>query len=186
MLRRVLPLLGGVLIGLLSTAVLQLLIAEPRGHPIELLPPATPKPMRVHVAGAVVSPGLIELPLDAVVADAITAAGGPSAQAALDAINLAAAIHDGDRVYLPTVAEVAAGTIPTPSQAEVVDDGRLALNSATVPELERLPGIGPSLAEAIAAYRQEHGPFQQVEDLLAVPGIGPAKLEAIRDLVVVP
>ena len=186
MLRRVLPLTSGILIGLLASAILLILTSEPRGHPVQLLPPPTARPLRVHVAGAVVSPGLVEVPLGAVVAEAIEAAGGPVAGAALDAVNLAAPLQAGDRVYLPTEAEVVQGAVPTPAAAGENAAGQLALNTATVPELERLPGIGPSLAQAIAAYREEHGPFQQAEDLLAVPGIGPAKLEAIRDLISLP
>jgi competence protein ComEA len=183
MLRRFGTYLGGLLTGLLVAGVLWLLIARPRGEPIRLLPPPTPGLLRVHVAGAVLNPGVYELERGSVVLDAVERAGGASAGAALDSINLAAPLEDGQQVYLPfpTPTSVASSEAPNPTPAS----GAINVNSATAPELDQLPGIGPSLAQAIVEYRTAHGPFERVEDLLNVPGIGPAKLEAIRDLVTV-
>jgi competence protein ComEA len=121
--------------------------------------------------------------------DAITAAGGALPEADLDAVNLAAPVIDGSRIYVPRVGEVVpavvaggggAGSGPGGSAAGPVD-----LNTATAEQLDALPGIGPATARAIVTHRQANGPFRSVEDLLDVKGIGPAKLEQFRSLVTV-
>ena len=131
----------------------------------------------VHVAGAVVHPGLQHLSSGARVGDAIAAAGGVLPDADVDAINLAAKVADGDRVYVPRRGEVVVGAAAAvgPAVAAILD-----LNTATAEQLDTLPGIGPATAQAIVAYRTEHGRFRSVDGLLAVRGIGPAKLAAIR------
>jgi competence protein ComEA len=97
----------------------------------------------------------------------------------LDAINLASQVRDGDKVLVP-----AATNGDGPPGAGTTEE-RVNLNSATVAELETLPGIGPALAERIVAYREQHGPFRTVKDVQKVPGIGPAKFEGLADLVTV-
>ena len=172
-------LLAGVLVGLLLGGVYYLLSAQPRGKPVELLPP---QPLRVHVAGAVERPDVYSLPPGAILQDAIAAAGGLQAAADLSRLNLAQPLADGQRIEVPLQAESAASSGP-----QFVDsESRLRLNSATAPELEQLPGVGPVLAQKIIEYREQYGPFQRIEDLLQVDGIGPAKLEGLRDLIVVP
>lgn len=148
-----------------------------------------PREIVVHVAGAVASPGVRRLPAGARVVDAIESAGGLTPEAAADNINLAAPLHDGDRIYVPRAieaSEVPAGVTPAPTEAS--DSGTASpvpLNTATAVELDALPGIGPSLAAAIVAHRDERGPFLTVEQLADVSGIGPAKLAALRELVTV-
>ncbi len=137
----------------------------------------------VHVAGAVVSPGLVELPADSRVADAIAAAGGPSGPADLDRINLAATVADASRVYVPVEGEVVSEEELSGGVAEGA--GPLDVNRATAAQLEALPGIGPATAAAIIDHRDQHGPFTSVSGLEAVSGIGPAKLARLRDLVTV-
>ncbi|MBM3123364.1 MAG: ComEA family DNA-binding protein, partial [Chloroflexi bacterium] len=163
---------------------LWLLLSPPRGTPITLLPPSTPLPLRIHVAGAVAHPGIVELAPGARVAQAIEAAGGTLEGANPDGVNLAAALEDGDQVRVPWLSpatgEAAAG--PAPGAPET-PGAVVNLNTATLAELDRLPGIGPSLAREILAYREAHGAFASVDDLLLVPGIGPAKLAALRDCV---
>lgn len=187
MLRRGLPFLAGLLSGLLASSLLLILIAEPRGQPIALKPPPTPLPLRIHVAGAVQSPGVYDLPRGSIVADALAAAGGASPSAHLSGLNLAASLADGAKLFVPDIQTATEHAISqrTPG-AEATDESLLSINDATVPELETLPGIGPSLASAIFDYREDHGPFTTASDLLAVPGIGPAKLAAIEDLIRVP
>lgn len=141
----------------------------------------------VHVAGAVVEPGLVQLAPGERVADAIAAAGGATDAADLDRVNLAAPVTDGEQVYLPAEGETppAAPEVGT-SSGETGDEGSSAVvhvNTAGPDELETLPGIGPARAADIIAYRERDGPFQSVEDLLQVPGIGPATLERLRDQV---
>jgi competence protein ComEA len=133
----------------------------------------------VHVSGEVVAPGLVQLPITARVADAVAAAGGSTREADLSSINLASSLRDGDQVVIPGVADIVTG-------GGEDGDGRIRINRATVAELEQLPGVGPVLAERIAAYRDEHGPFSVVEDLLDVPGIGEGKLATLRDSVALP
>lgn len=136
----------------------------------------------VHVAGAVVVPGVHQLPAGSRVIDAVEASGGLSPDADAGAVNLAAELLDGSQVYVPRIGEVppgpAAGATASEDAAGPVD-----LNAADVALLETLPGVGPATAAAIVDHRERHGPFTSVEGLLAVRGIGEAKLEALRDLV---
>ena len=131
----------------------------------------------VHVAGWVLSPGVVTLPPEAIVADAVAAAGGLLPGASTGALNLAAQVSDGDQVSVP-----GPGSAPESSVAGS-DTGPVSINLATASDLETLPGLGPVLAERIVAFREENGRFETVEDLLEVPGIGEAKLASLRDLV---
>ena len=143
------------------------------------LPIATTQPsmLRVHLAGAVTQPGLYEIPSGFRVGDLIDAAGGPAAGADLAAVNLAERMRDGQQIYVPLVGEqpvIDAGGAGTGAA------GPIDVNAATATQLEELPGIGPSLAAAIVAYRAENGPFATLDELEGVPGIGPAKLSQLR------
>jgi competence protein ComEA len=147
-------------------------------------PPATTAgTVVVHVAGAVAAPGVYALDAGARTGDAVTAAGGAAPGAVIDALNLAAPLRDGERVYVPVVGEpVPAPVAPPPGTVAV---GPLDLNRATAAELDALPGVGPATAAAIVAHREANGPFPSVDDLEQVRGIGPAKLDGIRPLVTV-
>lgn len=190
MVRRGTTFLAGVLTGLLAAGLVLLLTAPPRGRPVELKPPPTLGPLRVHVAGAVRQPGVYELPAGAIVLDAVEAAGGASPQARLDSINLAEPLQDGMRVFVPGLEASLASVqeAPAPERAEPATEalGPIDPNTATAAELERLPGIGPVLAQNIIDYREAHGPFTRAEDLLKVPGIGEAWLEQIRPYLALP
>jgi competence protein ComEA len=169
--------------GLASTGLILLLIRQPRQYPIELLPPPTPGPLSIHVAGAAERPGVYLLSCGSIVQDALDAAGGPTSSADLDRINLAAELEDGQRVYVPqmTTSGTSAGEEFHPSE---IDPGQMInINTAGVAELELLPGIGPSLAKEIMDHRSANGLFNTADDLLAVSGISPAKVEQIRDLI---
>lgn len=143
-----------------------------------------PSTLTVHVAGWVAAPGLYELVAGARVADAVAAAGGLLPGADTSGVNLAAVLVDGEQVVIPGPGPP--GGTPVAPGAGGTEDGIVHLNRATVAELETLPGVGPVLAERIVEYRDQHGPFTAVEDLLDVPGIGEAKLAALRDRVAVP
>ena len=155
-----------------------LLTSPPRGDPIVLAEPAN---LRVHVAGAVLRPGVYELPFGSIVQDAIDAAGGLSADASQGRVNLAAALENGQQVFVPQFSE-AAPSIPNPGNSSE----QISINTASAPELERLPGIGPVLAQRIVEYREQNGPYQRLEDLLEVEGIGPSKLEGLQEYIQVP
>lgn len=137
----------------------------------------------VHVAGAVIRPGVYRLVDGGRVDDAVRVAGGPTADANLDALNLAAPVVDGLRVYVPLDGETVPG-LPAPSVPEDLgSSGPVDINRADAAMFDTLPGVGPATAEAIVAERDRNGPFLGVDDLERVPGIGPAKLAALRDLV---
>lgn len=154
--------------------------------PVVTSPTTAAAPMFVHVAGAVATSGVYEMPAGARVVDALAAAGGPTADADVDALNLAAPVLDGDRIVVPVPGDDPAvgGHVHAAGDASSgVPAGPIDLNSATVAELETLPGVGPATAAAIIDERDSGGPFAAVDDLERVRGIGPAKLEALRDLV---
>ena len=170
----------------------------PRADTTTTVPAATAAPgeVVVHVAGAVARPGLYRMRSPARVADAVAAAGGTTGDADLDRVNLAAPVADGERVYVPRRGEpppevaVGAGGGGPPSASGVragrsgagaaTSGERLDLNTATVEQLEALPGIGPATARAIVEHRTRHGPFRNVRQLLDVRGIGEAKLAALE------
>jgi competence protein ComEA len=131
----------------------------------------------VDVVGAVRRPGLYRLARGARVADAVAAAGGVTAKAERIGVNLAAPLADGQQVVVPIRGPAAPAGAAAPS-------GPVSLSAATPEQLDELPGIGPSTAAKIVAFRQEHGAFHSVEELDAVPGIGPARLAELKGLVV--
>jgi competence protein ComEA len=146
-------------------------------------PPARPA-LVVHVVGEVRRPGLYRVREGARIADAIRRAGGPRQGADLAALNLAAPLADGVQVLVPARAGTGAvAPVDSGSAGGASAGGPVSLSSATVEELDELPGIGPITAEKIVDYRSEHGPFGSVDDLDAVSGIGPARLEQLRELV---
>ena len=182
----------------------------PGPDPAEILPMAasvpipTPAPQSttpdvgrivVDVVGAVVRPGLHELPAGSRIADAVEAAGGLTADADRVRINLAEPLSDGARLWVPAVGEsdrpeVVSATPGTGGSSQSGAAGGpagvpLDINSADSAALETLPGIGPALAAAIIEHRQRAGPFATVEELVEVSGIGPAKLDQVRPLVTV-
>jgi competence protein ComEA len=159
-----------------------------------LQPEEEPEPIFVHVVGAVKMPGVYLLTGEARVVDALRTAGGPTQDAAVDAMNLAAFVSDGQRLEVPTFEQVRSGGYQSPASSVVGEAGqrvstnrtsspadlRIDINSAGAEELARLPGIGPAIAAAIVADRTARGPFASVDDLLRVRGIGPAKLDGLR------
>lgn len=158
-------------------------------------PTTTAAPVVIHVVGAVAAPGVQQVPAGARILDALEAAGGPTAEADLAQLNLAAPVTDGTQIRVPTVGESPPGPlIVAPSGDPSAGGGASSgagsnapvdLNTATPQELEELPGVGPATAAAIVAWRDRNGRFASVDQLLEVRGIGPAKFEAVRDLVVV-
>jgi competence protein ComEA len=136
----------------------------------------------VDVQGAVARPGVYRLPSGSRVLDALARAGGTSAEAAPGALNLARPVVDGEQLVVPTIEEAAAA--PPPAAPAGSGGGALvSLNRADQAALESLPRVGPSLALAIIAHRDEHGPFTDLGQLDDVPGIGPALLATLTPLV---
>jgi competence protein ComEA len=141
--------------------------------------PAAAETLVVHVAGAVRRPGLYQLKEGSRVSDAVARAGGATAKADTAGVNLAAPLADGIQVLIPSRVAGAAGTAAAGGAAAA----RVSLSSATLAELDALPGIGPVTAQKIVDHRARHGGFSSVDDLDAIPGIGPARIEQLRDLV---
>lgn len=178
--------------GATGTAPSAATLPPPTANPTtSTTPTGLPTKLLVHVAGSVVRPGVYEVEIGARVHAAIEAAGGPTAAADLDGLNLAAAVSDGQRVYVPAAGEVDPAAVPSAgvdaggAATVTVPSGPVDLNTATPEQLVALPGIGPATAAAIVDDRDRHGPFSSVGDLERVPGIGPAKLAAVVDLVTV-
>ena len=141
---------------------------------------APPKPAQlfVDVVGAVRRPGLYRVAKGARVADAVARAGGTTRAAQLELLNLAALVADGEQVVVPRRGEAVAAT-----GASSAPTGPVHLNSATLEQLDALPGVGPVTAQKIVDYRTQHGGFGSVDELDAVPGIGPSRLADLRSLV---
>jgi competence protein ComEA len=154
--------------------------------PPPLPPPTTvaapPARVVVHVVGAVHRPGLYRLAQGDRVADAVTRAGGATRKADLSLVNLAALVSDGEQIAVPRRGAAAAGA-GAGGAAGSVPTGPVHLNSATIEQLDALPGVGPVTAQKIVDYRQKHGAFSSVDELDAISGIGPARLDQLRDLV---
>jgi len=188
--KSVLQIVIGILVGLLIAGGVWLAARGPQGQGVELRPAPTPEPIQVHVAGAVVRPGVYDLPEDGRVQDAVEAAGGFVAEADKNALNLAARLDDGERLDIPYVAGF---TPDEESGFVVVSEGTpsslfgdlLNINTASVEELDELPSIGPTIAQRIVDYREENGPFASIEDIVNVSGIGQATYNEIKDLITV-
>lgn len=171
---------------------------RPSGSPA----PSPNQPVVVSVVGLVTTPGLVTLAPDARVADAVSAAGGALGGADTIGLNMARHVVDGEQVVVgiapvPGVPAALGSSVTSPDAAAPASDGPrspaqaagpapgqpIDLNSATVEQLDTLPGIGPVMAAAIVAWRDTNGSFASVDQLGDVEGIGPARLEKLRDLV---
>lgn len=193
--KNVLYTLVGVMAGFALAGLLLFISRAPAGEPIKLLPAPTKEPIAVHVVGAVPRPGLYEFAEGARVQDAIDAAGGLLASASVDTINLAALLEDGQQLNIPFKAGEELSTsnssddtsLVLPGATEASSSGSsqdlININTASVEELDSLPGIGPTIAQRIIDYRDENGPFQTIEDILNVSGVGPSTFDQIKDLI---
>jgi competence protein ComEA len=180
--RRRVALAAAVLFVLLLLAGRFLLRAHPVAQvPAFAVPSTAPAAGRLYVdvVGAVRRPGLYRLPQGARIADALARAGGTTRKAQVELVNLAAPVADGQQVVVPRKQPVGGSVSPgSPAPA-----GPVHLNTATLEQLDELPGVGPVTAQKILDFRQQHGAFSSVDELDAIPGIGPARLDQLRDLV---
>lgn len=176
---------GGVVIERESAPISTLSITAATPSAASTPEPAT-DPVFVHIDGAVVAPGVYEmtgsLPR---VNDAVMAAGGLAGDADTSALNLAAVLSDGEKIYVPRQGEVVAGQASSGaasgSDVGASSSGVININTATAEELDSLPGIGPSTAAAIVEDRERNGPFASPEDLMRVSGIGEGKFSKLKD-----
>jgi competence protein ComEA len=137
----------------------------------------------VDVTGAVARPGVYRLPAGSRVDDAVKRAGGATAKAELDSVNLAARLADGQQVVVPERAAGGGGAAGTTggTAAGSEEDGPLSLATATAAELDTIDGIGPVTAADIIDFREQHGGLASVDQLDQISGIGPATMEALRE-----
>lgn len=172
-----------------------IIITPPEPTPTPL-PTETPGPVQVYVNGAVVQEAVYTLPAGSLAQDAITAAGGFASDANVSVVNLAQPMFNGVQVYVPFKAENNAtptAVILTASesengrdkQASLPADGLVNINIADAAQLETLPGIGPSTAEKIIAFRDENGQFATIEEIMNVPGIGQGKFDQLQGFITV-
>lgn len=172
---------------------------EPTAEPIPTTAPtATPAPIFVFVSGAVHNIGVYRLPLGSRIVDALRAAGGPTENAAIEALNQAILLSDEMQIHMPTRDEESSAPPPisnapsSPSDDSTQSENRptssneqINLNSATASALESLPGIGPAIAQTIIDHRNANGPFTSIGEIKNVKGIGDKLFEKIQDNITV-
>jgi competence protein ComEA len=135
----------------------------------------------VDVTGAVAKPGVYRLPAGSRVNDAVQRAGGATAHASVESINLAARLTDGQQVVVPETVPGAGAAIASSGMAPGVPAGPISLGSATAEQLDTIEGIGPVTAQKILEFRDEHGGISSIDQLDQIDGIGPATMETLRD-----
>jgi competence protein ComEA len=165
-------LIVGILIGLILGGAIYL-VASPRiSSSIEYSSPTQTTKIYISVNGKISHPGLYALPFGSRVNDAILAAGGVIDESDLTDLNLAELLQDGEQIIIGQSVTINATT-----------QGKIDLNTATVDELDTLPGIGSQKAQAIVDYRTQYGNFASIDDLLSVPGFGPALVDSLRNMI---
>lgn len=142
--------------------------------------------IKVYITGEVLNEGVIELDEGSRIADAIDKAGGKTENANIKNVNLAYELEDGQKIYIPNINEQEAEIIDDSSEGIVEEERKtiiININKADSLELQKLNGIGESLATSIVKYREENGYFKDIEDLKNVPGIGESKYESIKEYI---
>ena len=198
--KNILYVLIGLMAGFVLAAILLIVTRLPGGQPVTLEPAPTQAPVVIQIIGEVVKPGVYTLPDGSRVQDAVEAAGGLLADANSNSVNLAARLEDGKQINIPSqngsMSAASAPSEPTATSAPftvvstltptVIPSASLInINTATLEQLDTLPSIGPVTAQSIVTYRQQHGPFQHIEDIMNVPGIGPVTFDKIQSLITV-
>lgn len=145
--------------------------------------PGASEELVVSVGGLVARPGLVRLPPGARVADAVTAAGGAVPGTDLTGLNLARRLTDGEHVVVGPAPVAADGAAAAPAGQGSDTGARIDLNTATMADLDALPGVGPVTAQRILDWRAQHGRFTSVEQLREIEGIGETRFARLRDLV---
>ena len=146
-----------------------------------------PEKIIIHISGAVINPGIIKLQAGERIADAIEKAGGCTQEADLKNVNLAYVVQDGTKIYIPSIGEESENIIETNAGSGVLADGKenvkVNINTASLIELQEIPGVGETTAQKIIDYREKNGKFTNVEDLKNVSGIGDAKFANMEQYV---
>lgn len=193
--KQVIYVLIGLLAGFILAGALFIVTRMPSGEPVKLLPSPTQPSITIQIIGEVVHPGVYSFTQGSRVQDAVDAAGGLLSTANTTAVNLAAKLEDGQQVTIPSQsgALTNSSSLSNPSNAPflvlttptVAAANLLNINTASLAQLDTLPGIGPTTAQKIIDYRTQHGPFQKIEDIMNVSGIGPSTFDNIKTLITV-
>jgi competence protein ComEA len=168
---------------LFGVGVIFLVTRPPRGEAVILIPPPTQSPIVVYVNGAVVNEGLYSLPTGSRVNDAIQAAGGFTEFADTYVLNLAKVLEDGEQIVVPEI--FSSGVTENETRSSNPPFLLININTATLEQLDSLPGIGPATAQKIIDYRSANGPFKRIEDIQNVPDIGQVTFDKIRELITI-
>ena len=186
---RIAVVLGAIIIGVVAVGAVLLVYDDLSAPPIVVADPDPARPIAVEITGAVATPGVYELAAEARVIDLVEAAGGTTADADLGGVNLARRVRDEDRVVIPSQAPPPAITSATGDQpgssAAAGSPAQVNINTASVDELDQLPGIGPAIAQRVVDYRSEQGPFRSVDELARVSGISSAMVDELRSEITV-
>jgi len=167
---------GGAILALRRPESPPLTIAEPTPLPVS----STPATIRVYVTGAVRNPGVYSLHAGDRVEDAVNAAGGATAEADLTRTNLAARVNDGQQIYVVQKGETPP---PLPATTGSSEPGKININTASLAELDTLPGIGQVTAQKIIDYRTKNGPFKSVQELKDQKIVTSSTYDKIKDLI---
>jgi competence protein ComEA len=178
---------SGILIAIILVSAGFILFASPKKGEVKIVDPSETKSgqvCKVDVEGAIRHPGVYSLSPDNRVEDAIKAAGGALANADLSKVSngLAAKISDGQRIMIPFVVDT---NSVSEASSTGESDGRININTASLAELDTLPGVGPATAQKIIDYRQQNGSFGSIEDIMKVSGIGQAKFDNMKDKITI-
>lgn len=150
--------------------------------------------IKIHIIGEVKNPGIYELEEGSRIQDAITVAGGETENAALDKVNLAYKIEDGQKICIPSIFQEVNAYIYNDSGINVIVNNenelrgnkmKVDINKASSEELQQIKGVGPALAEKIISYREQNGKFKNIEELKNVSGIGDKKYETLIEYVTI-
>lgn len=175
-----------VTIALAAVAAIAVVLVYDRLFPTAItISPAPESTIVVSIEGAVATPGTVELPAGARLSDAVKAAGGLLETADLTNLNKAGRVNDGETITIPSRA-LEVSPVPGASPVSQADtSGLLNINTATVAQLDTLPGVGPVIAQRIVDFREFYGPFTSVDQLAQVTGISPNMVERLRPLVTI-
>lgn len=183
--------LGVTLLVAFATAILTtvlFLVLDRHDRPSITITAASEATVIVQVSGEIAEPGVYPMGSRSRLVDVIDAAGGLTDSADTSSLNLAARIGDGESITIPSRASATPPpTSPSMEDADAVESesGPVNVNTATIEELDTLPGIGPAIGERIIDHRDAHGPFPSIEALVQVEGISERSVERLRPLITV-